>query len=387
MPRTKSGPRKSRRTSQIPPPATRFPGQLRSEQFRDHLIRQIETMEPGTKLPSERTLAKESGLSLLTVNKVLATIAAEGYLERRPGSGTYVLERTRRNGSEKQAQGLQVLRFVVKNPSTTVLDGTVGYTSHFYQGLREAARKDGIEVLPTAFELTTDGLQRLPQDAFHSANVVGAIFVEDGVPDYRPLWQYLKEGRRMVAFDFAAPETGLSTVMYGDTEGVQAAVEHCAAYGHRRIAYIGPSGNVGQPNELRMAGFRAGVAKAGLDPAACPIHLVRFDESRPLGREILSKPASERPTAFVGFMDYYLLDLIKAGWDLNLKCPEDFSVCGFGDALNLDPLAPVKINSYLFDEIQMGQTAYDLWKTGAKGIVKRQSGKLMVRGSVAPPKA
>ncbi|MCW8129467.1 MAG: LacI family DNA-binding transcriptional regulator [Planctomycetota bacterium] len=376
MPRTKA--RRTAPTVQLP--TVRFPGQLRSEQFRDHIVHLIQDMETGAKLPSERTLAKESGLSLLTVNKVLATIAAEGLVERRPGSGTYVKDRAPR---AQAAPTMQILRFVVIRPESVLNPKLKGYTSHFYLGLREAAAEDGIEVLLTPYERGDGNVYCLPEDAFASSNVLGLIFVEDGVPDYRPLWRFLKEGRRVVAMDFASPEEGLSSVMYSDSDGLRIATEHLLKHGHRRIGYVGPGGSVGQPNELRMAGYRAAVQAAGLKPEDTPVILTGFKDTRELVRPWLERPADQRITGWVGFMDYYLLDVVKEAWALNLKVPEDVSVVGFGDALKTDPLTPIQVDSVAFNEIQMGRSAYDLWKTGAKGLVKRQPAELMVRGTVA----
>jgi GntR family transcriptional regulator/MocR family aminotransferase len=45
---------------------------------------------PGTRLPATRSLAAELGCSRNTVLNAFEQLGAEGYLESRPGSGTYV---------------------------------------------------------------------------------------------------------------------------------------------------------------------------------------------------------------------------------------------------------------------------------------------------------
>ncbi len=47
-------------------------------------------LESGTRLPSTRTLASSLGVSRSTVVEAFDQLAAEGFLDRRPGSGTYV---------------------------------------------------------------------------------------------------------------------------------------------------------------------------------------------------------------------------------------------------------------------------------------------------------
>jgi GntR family transcriptional regulator of arabinose operon len=53
---------------------------------------------PGDKLPSENELVEQFGASRPTVGRALAQLETEGMVERRPGSGTYVLGRHRNEG-------------------------------------------------------------------------------------------------------------------------------------------------------------------------------------------------------------------------------------------------------------------------------------------------
>jgi hypothetical protein len=66
----------------------------RSDRIRDHIRREILSgrVAPGGRLPTERQLADRYGVSLTTVNKVMAGLELEGLLERRRGTGTYVRE-------------------------------------------------------------------------------------------------------------------------------------------------------------------------------------------------------------------------------------------------------------------------------------------------------
>jgi GntR family transcriptional regulator len=47
-------------------------------------------LAPGDRLPSEGALAEQWGVSLAPVRQALVHLAAEGYLDRRPGRGTFV---------------------------------------------------------------------------------------------------------------------------------------------------------------------------------------------------------------------------------------------------------------------------------------------------------
>ena len=48
--------------------------------------------QPGVRLPSERELVQEFGCARMTVHRALRELEAEGLIERRQGSGSYVAE-------------------------------------------------------------------------------------------------------------------------------------------------------------------------------------------------------------------------------------------------------------------------------------------------------
>ncbi|MEP7019930.1 MAG: GntR family transcriptional regulator [Pseudonocardiales bacterium] len=57
-----------------------------------HLLGLIETLSPGSPVPTERDLGTELATSRTTVRQALFELVAEGRLVRRQGSGTYVAE-------------------------------------------------------------------------------------------------------------------------------------------------------------------------------------------------------------------------------------------------------------------------------------------------------
>lgn len=60
------------------------------QQLVSELRRYIEHKLPGTRLPSETALCRQYGLARMTVSKAMKELEAQGVLERRRGSGTYV---------------------------------------------------------------------------------------------------------------------------------------------------------------------------------------------------------------------------------------------------------------------------------------------------------
>jgi len=73
----------------VNPPGAREP---KYYQVKRHLLQLIDTLEPGSLVPTERVLTVELGTSRTTVRQALSELVGEGRLVRRQGSGTYVAE-------------------------------------------------------------------------------------------------------------------------------------------------------------------------------------------------------------------------------------------------------------------------------------------------------
>lgn len=65
-------------------------------------------LRPGDQLPSVRQLAMDLAVNQNTVLRVYERLEAEGFIERRHGSGTFVSERTRRNPMKREHSQLKI---------------------------------------------------------------------------------------------------------------------------------------------------------------------------------------------------------------------------------------------------------------------------------------
>ncbi len=68
----------------------RFTAENQRSKLRPQLELLLRSLRPGTKLPSEPVLAQKYGVSRSTVRDVMGQLAAEGFVTRRQGSGTFV---------------------------------------------------------------------------------------------------------------------------------------------------------------------------------------------------------------------------------------------------------------------------------------------------------
>ena len=60
-------------------------------------------VEPGQKLPSKRALAKQLGVSLITIEAAYDQLVAEGYIRSRERCGYYACDRCQDRGAGKRS--------------------------------------------------------------------------------------------------------------------------------------------------------------------------------------------------------------------------------------------------------------------------------------------
>lgn len=70
------------------------------ERVRDRLVEVIATMQPGDRLPPERKLATQFGVSRMTLRQAILGLATSGYVSRVQGAGTFVDSPTISKSSE-----------------------------------------------------------------------------------------------------------------------------------------------------------------------------------------------------------------------------------------------------------------------------------------------
>ncbi len=135
--------------------------------------------------------------------------------------------------------------------------------------------------------------------------------------------------------------------------GMKAAVRHLAALGHRRIAFL-TGGNAHSAYAERLAGFKAGMAEAGLrDDLVVSISLTQPD-AIDAARALVTM--ADGPTAAICFNDVVGLGLSSGLSDLGVEVGRDFSIVGF-DNVPEASLARPKLTSVATHPAEIGETA------------------------------
>jgi LacI family transcriptional regulator len=191
----------------------------------------------------------------------------------------------------------------------------------------------------------------------------------------------------VVFLDLDAPGVNMSNLCIDYEAGIDEAVRHLSALGHREIAFI--SG----PERLRSAVKRRDAFRASVRqylPAAPPPHIYEGDfklaGGRTAARAMLA--ATRRPTAVMAANDMMafgaMQEFLAAGW----RIPDDVSLVGFDDVAFAELSRP-PLTTVCLPRTELGRRAVEaLMATIAHphrtGVELHVPTYLVERGSTAP---
>ncbi|TNF17955.1 MAG: LacI family DNA-binding transcriptional regulator [Rhodobacteraceae bacterium] len=138
-----------------------------------------------------------------------------------------------------------------------------------------------------------------------------------------------EHGIPVVLFNRVQDDPGMSSVATNNHLGGRAIAARFAADGHKRIGYIAGLEETSTQRD-REAGFRAGLAEAGLDLAARELGNFDYGQARAAALEMFA--GADYPDAvFVcnDHMAFAAMDVIRS--KLGRRVPEDVAVAGFDD--------------------------------------------------------
>lgn len=179
--------------------------------------------------------------------------------------------------------------------------------------------------------------------------------------------------------------TVLPSVLSDNAGGVADATRHLVALGHRRIAMVGTQPDAFPSILERRRGYTAAMAAAGLAPIY--IDAPHDDPDLCAERAAGVLRADDAPTAVVAANDAVALTLLS---QLDLDVPGTVSLVGFDD-IDAAGLVRPQLSTVAVDKEAMGRLAVSLVRHRIShpddpAFTVVQQARLIVRGSVAPPR-
>jgi DNA-binding LacI/PurR family transcriptional regulator len=179
---------------------------------------------------------------------------------------------------------------------------------------------------------------------------------------------------------------GLPAVLMDSAGGMRQAVQHLAALGHRRCAFLsGP--RTSWSNKERRRGL-AIAARSGMEI----VELGPFAPTFDAGQQAADIALAAGVSGLIAFNDLMALGVISRLNDRSVPIPDQISVVGFDDIAMAAMCTPA-LTTVSMPTVTSGRAGVDLLlqrldpetKSPAAAAQRRLATQLIVRGSTAPP--
>lgn len=322
------------------------------ESVADQLRRSIREgrYRTGDLIGSEQQLAREQGISRMTMRRASELLIKEGLVERRPGKGLYM----RGQPVRRDVRRIQV---VAGNldwvPSLQVSRGVQAMASESRMLVQiYDARGDT--------DLDLEMLRQLPHSDAQGAVIMSlhSLAFNDAV------CRLATTDFPFVLADQRMRDLNVPSVTADNYSGGYKAAEHLIGLGHKRIAFVGDLNAT--TVEDRLSGMRDAIADAGLpfirslvaDVSQGKVSMEQWMEfSEGVVRELLQRDAG--PTAVICSCDALAYATVRVAGTLGMSVPNDLSVVGYDDAPLARMLSPA-LTTVRQPFAEMGRAALEL---------------------------
>ena len=288
-------------------------------------IRQaIGSLKIDDRLPGERVLAKELGISYMTVRKAVENLVAEGVLYKVPKKGCYVADPKLKR----------------KNCIGYFLDSSIeeGVTSPYYSlifnALEKEATKQGNALIYFSDSIKDD----LSPESLKVLDKLDGVIMSC-FPRIEPIVRKIKELLPVVCIDNRSLDESVPSLTLDNFTSVVDSINYIFSLGHERIGFITglDDSNVGRN---RLAGYISALKSHGLDEDIGLIY--RGDYSFETGKRGADYFLSMKtpPTAIMCANDTMAIGSMKEILRRGLKVPDDISVIGFDDISVASQITP-----------------------------------------------
>jgi LacI family transcriptional regulator len=209
-----------------------------------------------------------------------------------------------------------------------ISDITNPFFPELVQGFEESAVEVGYETLIGSTNYDLPRMELCVQRMLER-KVEGVAVMTFGIEE--PLLERLAaQGIPMVFIDLAPAQKAIAAIRVDYDKGIAEAVQHLAALGHRRIAFISGPRHL-HSAEARLHAFRSAMAAVGLKvPERYLFEGSHTVEMGMTGAEELLA-LKERPSAIVCSNDMTAIGVMHAVARTGLRIPDDISLIGFDD--------------------------------------------------------
>jgi len=278
----------------------------------EHIKLAIKQKTITSKLPGERSLAKELGFSYMTIRKAIDNLVHEGVLYKVPTKGTYVADPTKLK-TKTRTIGYFLDSSIVAGLSSP-------YYSLIFDALEKTAASQGYSLV-----YFSDKDAHLNSILKKLDGVIASCFrrIENVI-------QEIKEVVPVVVIDNSAADKTIPSVIIDNFSAQIEAVDYLFSLGHKRIGFMTglEDSDVGRD---RLEGYRNGLNKQGIDLCEELVFRGNYSFQSGISGAEHFMSLNNPPTAILCANDSMALGAMNFLHKNDLSVPEDISIVGFDD--------------------------------------------------------
>jgi DNA-binding LacI/PurR family transcriptional regulator len=328
----------------------------------DHLLGEINSggLKPGDRAPTEKELCQQFGVSRITSKRALEMLAADGYVTRFRGKGSFIGNGRGKNAAMDRAGLICLLISGFRDSFGTTLIcevekncGALGY--HLLLKYTRNSVSEESAAIKALAELNIAGILLMPVHGEHyNADILSLVLKK------KPLVFVDRKMRGL-----AVPSVSTDNILAAET-----GTNYLLSLGHRKIAfYSGPIRDVSTVED-RKQGFTNALLKAGVVPDQAffchELHTWQYsliDNALIMEDiEIVKAHLKNNPEISAAFaVDYTgALVLREAASQLGRTVPRDLSILCFDFPQDISPLLSLDPLTHLYqDEKSLAKIAVD----------------------------
>ena len=246
-----------------------------------------------------------------------------------------------------------------KTIGMVVLDVRNPFFTDVARGAEDAAAAAGLIVTLGNSDENTDR-ESTYLDLFEQQRVHGIL-----ISPYADITDRLHALRRrgipVVLVDRTSTDASFSSVSVDDIAGGAMAVEHLAAQGRRRIAFVGGPMEIRQVADRLEGARRTAAGHPGLTLEIIDIAASTVIEGRAAGAAIVARAPEDRPDAVFAANDLVSMGVLQALMmqSANVRVPEEIALIGYDD-IDFASAAVVPLSSIRQPSALIGGTAVQI---------------------------
>ena len=289
-----------------------------------------------------RTIAKLAGVSIATVSRTMNRVPTVN-----PKLAKKVWEVIEELNYFPNTQARALVSGRSRIFGLIVSEITNPFFPELIQGFEEVAIEHGYEVLISS---TNYDPKRMAQSIRRmiERKVEGVAVMTFGIEE--PLLEQLAQRNIPLVFVDVGPDRpGVSVLKVDYHQGIRQGVQHLAALGHRKIAFIAGPARL-HSAKSRLAAFTKSLKECGITPN--PEWIKEGDHTLEGGTKAMEQllECEDLPTAVMCSNDMSAIGVLHQLYRAKMSVPDEFSVIGFDNIhiaeVTIPPLTTIRMSRY-----------------------------------------